>query len=465
MEFIINEKIKKDIFRSLTFFQIFAMFRRGLFYSYMTIYLRYYIGLSITETTLFSTIPMILNSFFQTFIWGPYSDKTKKRKNLIIIGELLAAFGTILVWYMHYIVNNLRNSGLIIIIGMSIVEIFWSMSNLGWAVYISDVYLYNERTLIQTKFISSGAIGRMIGVFAAGFLYDLFGLKYEGYGFREGLLFFLSSFFMVFSVIPLFKIPDSVNIYRKFGNFNLENKNNSKNNNSLDNKFVNYSNYLDESNINELKLDYSYKKEQLLINLFIVFIISLVFINFGRNSISSITNQYLKSPNGFNLSSQMLSYIINFYSLGLFMMSFFIKSLTNKFKDEILFIFGLFLAFLYLAIYVFSKKVIFIFLANLLNGISENIISSTSYTIVSKIIPYNRRGKLFGYYNSTFFLSWGVASTILIAPIADIIIKSGKSDIHGYKGAFMCSIFLLFIGIIIFIIFLNKIRKIRTYEN
>jgi hypothetical protein len=47
-----------------------AMFRRGPFYNYLSIYLRHFLGLSVAETTLFATLPMALNIFFQTFVWG-----------------------------------------------------------------------------------------------------------------------------------------------------------------------------------------------------------------------------------------------------------------------------------------------------------------------------------------------------------------------------------------------------------
>ncbi len=48
------------LFAGLASFQVFAMFRRGLFYSYLSIYLHYYLGLTVTETSLFSTVPMVL---------------------------------------------------------------------------------------------------------------------------------------------------------------------------------------------------------------------------------------------------------------------------------------------------------------------------------------------------------------------------------------------------------------------
>ncbi|MDJ0831727.1 MAG: hypothetical protein QNI92_17875, partial [Desulfobacterales bacterium] len=57
-------------FVGLASFEMLAMFRRGLFYAYLSIYLRHHLGLSVTETTLFATLPMIVNVMAQTFVWG-----------------------------------------------------------------------------------------------------------------------------------------------------------------------------------------------------------------------------------------------------------------------------------------------------------------------------------------------------------------------------------------------------------
>ena len=57
--FVITASAK--IFIGLSSFEMLAMFRRGLFYAYLTIYLRHYLGLSVTATTLFATLPMVIN--------------------------------------------------------------------------------------------------------------------------------------------------------------------------------------------------------------------------------------------------------------------------------------------------------------------------------------------------------------------------------------------------------------------
>lgn len=165
------------------------MFRRGLFYSFLSIYLRFFLGLSVTETTFFATFPMILNVLFQTFVWGAISDRFQKRRTLIILGELSAAISTFFVWYLHTLPEDSYASGYVIIVGLSVVEIFWSMSNIGWSALLSDIYPTHQRVGVQGRLSSIGAIGRIIGVWIGGLAYDGLSNFYEGWGFESGLLF------------------------------------------------------------------------------------------------------------------------------------------------------------------------------------------------------------------------------------------------------------------------------------
>ena len=98
-----------------------AMFRRGLFYTYLTIYLKHFLGLSVTTTALFATIPMVFNVVLQRYVWGILSDKYQKRRTLIIWGELLAGIGTAAVWYFHLIPEDKLISGYVIIAGLSVI--------------------------------------------------------------------------------------------------------------------------------------------------------------------------------------------------------------------------------------------------------------------------------------------------------------------------------------------------------
>ena len=112
------KKVFSRTFIGLSSFQILAMFRRGMFYTYLSIYLRDFLKLSVTETTLYATLPMIMSVIFQNLVWGPLSDKFQRRRFLIILGEILAGIGTISVWAIHFFVTDLFIAGYVIIIGL-----------------------------------------------------------------------------------------------------------------------------------------------------------------------------------------------------------------------------------------------------------------------------------------------------------------------------------------------------------
>jgi len=178
------------------------MFRRGLFYTFLSIYLKEFLSLSVWETTLYATLPMIMSVIFQNFVWGPMTDKIQRRRTFIILGELLAGIGTLTIWAIHFAVDNLYLAGYIIIIGLSCVEMFWSMSNIGWSALISDVYPSEKRGKVMGQLTSLGGLGRIFGIFIGGILYD------SGFGFRNGPLFFVASAVMFVSSIPMLYAPE-----------------------------------------------------------------------------------------------------------------------------------------------------------------------------------------------------------------------------------------------------------------
>ncbi|HMA69782.1 MAG TPA: MFS transporter [Candidatus Mcinerneyibacterium sp.] len=421
-------KIKKRFLLKIASFQVLAMFRRGLFYSFLSIYMRFILGLSVTETTFYATFPMILNIIFQNFIWGGLSDKYQKRKTLIVAGEILAAIGTVVVWYIHFIQEKPHMAGYMIIIGFSIIEIFWSMSNIGWTAIISDLFKAKDRASVRGKLASIGGIGRIIGVTVGGLLYDGFGNFYDGWGFHKGALFFIASAFMILSVIPVITLPEG----------------GVKKEELISNKLD------DNKKIKKVKSDK--------IKLFTLFILAMVFINFGRNSIATLKAQYLSLESGLNVSSRILSYIVNMRSLGIIIFGAIIGIMVKKYKEEFILLIGSIMAFLHLVgfalIYILEATFIF----NLLAGISEVIIIASSYSVASKLIPPKKRGKLFAIYNATFFLSWGVAGTLIAGPITDILNHYGFSELMSYKAGFLSGALLNLIGIIILTVFISKLK-------
>jgi MFS family permease len=416
-----NVTTPRRTFFGISSFQVMAMFRRGLFYSYLSIYLRFFLGLSVTETTFFATFPMILNIVFQTFVWGVISDKYQKRRTLIILGEVCAAVGTFFVWLIHTFPESNYMAGYVIIIGLSIVEIFWSMSNVAWTAIISDLYPARQRAGIQGKLSSIGAIGRIIGVWIGGLAYDGLARYYEGWGFENGLLFFIASGIMVISTIPIFFIPE--------GGIEVAQRIKKE---------------LKESPRHPGLL--SYPKP------FLIFLLAMLFINFGLNSVALIKTQYFVLDEGFDVSSNLLGYIVNMQSAAIFVMGLFIGMLSKRLNDAILLFFGTIIGIIHLVGFVLAQILSAIFIFNFLGGISRVIILAASYSYVSRLIPPEQRGKQFALFNATFFLSWGVAATLITGPVVDLLLKSGATQVFSYKMAFLSASVMTLVGAFVFLI-------------
>jgi MFS family permease len=388
-----------------------AMFRRGLFYSFLTIYLRHYLGLSVTETTLFATGPMVMNVLFQTFTWGPLSDKWQLRRAFIIAGELLAAAGTLVVWYAHTLTDSHTIAGYVIIVGLSIVEIFWSMSNVGWSALISDLYPAQSRNAVQGRLSSVGGLGRIIGVWIGGLLYDGYGQAYAGWGFHQGALFFVAAGVMLLSVFPLLLLPEG-----------------------------GIASATSPSDSTEPVTGSSSTR------IFIIFLIAMTFINFGRNSIAVIFPQYLILTDGFAVSSTTLSYIVNMQSAAIMFTGLLAGWISRHIGDGPALLSGTAVTIIALVVMALTSSLPIIYLCNFARGISEVLIYSSAYALASILIPPENRARLFGWFNATFFLSWGLAGTFIAGPAIDWLIISGARESFAYRVSFCLAALITVIG-------------------
>jgi len=404
----------RKIFYGLSSFEMMAMFRRGLFYSYLSIYLRHFLGLSVTETTLFATLPMIANVLCQTLIWGPVSDRFQVRRTLILLGELLAALGTALVWYAHRLPGSIRGAGYAVIFGLTFVEIFWSMSNVGWSALISDIYPQKERVAVQGRLASLGGLGRMVGIWIGGLLYDGLGLRYDGWGFHEGSLFFIASVVMLLSILPLRWVPE--------GGISRE---------SISSK--------------RTKAEFDHSE----FFVFFFFILAMACINFGRNSIMVIQTQYLVMDSTFGVSSRELSNIVNMQSVAIILTGFSTGWIGRRIRDRNALILGTILALASLMLLSATLNLTLIYVSNFLKGASDVIILSSSYALAAALISPKTRARFFGVFNATFFLSWGLAGTLIVGPAADLLMNRGITEALSYRISFALAAGITGIGLMI----------------
>jgi MFS family permease len=134
-------------------------------------------------------------------------------------------------------------------------------------------------------------------------------------------------------------------------------------------------------------------------------------------------------------------------------------SIVAKSDDNKVMMSGIILAILGISWLIVTPTFILTLLASFLIGASQVVIQSSSYSIVAKMAPKEYRGRLFAYYNASFFLSWGIAATLIAGPVADILIGQGLSNADAYRGSFIAAIILVAIGIVILMVSFRYTRN------
>lgn len=400
-------------FLGLSSFEMLAMFRRGLFYAYLSIYLRHFLGLSVTETTLFASLPMVVNVLAQSFVWGKISDRLQLRRTLIIVGELLAAAATVFIWYLHRRFMVPAAAGYTIIVGLTVIEIFWSMSNVSWSALVSDIYAENERSRIQGRLPSMGGLGRIAGIWIGGLLYDGMGMAYAGWGFFEGPLFFVAAGVMFISTLPLFFLPE--------GGIGL--------------------------NTASTDSDSPPVVAQTPLKIYIFFLVGMTFIHFGRNSIAIIFSQYLSLDSGLALDSRTLSYVINTQSAAIFVLGWGAGWICRRLGNETALLAATAVNIAALLILFYTAALPLIYFSSFLRGVADAVIMTAAYTIASILIPPRMRGRLFAWFNGTLFLSFGMAGTLIAGPVVDALIAAGYVHSRAYQVSFAVAAGLTMIGL------------------
>ncbi|UJG39598.1 MAG: MFS transporter [Candidatus Heimdallarchaeum aukensis] len=432
-------------FVSLSIFQIMAMFRRGIFYFFLSIYLKENLGVSNTEMTLYATLPMVANILTQSAVWGRISDKFQKRRLLIIFGELYAAVGYIVVYFIHKnmaINKSLHAAAYTIIIGFTIIEAGWSSSNLGWTALIADLTKETERGKIMGRLQFIGGIGNILGVTASGFLY------LGGEGFSNGNLFFISSGIMVFSIIALFLIPESYAELEDSGVVPINNAILNKNEEGMENKGKN------NTVENPQKIRWEWQ-------LFVWILVVLGIVNIGGNSINQMVSIYIRLPSTFAASDVIVAQLRNTSSIAIIIGGLLVGFLTKHFSDHTLLLVGFSFLFIGTLILPFAPSIVLIFVYMALLGLSRVWIQTISYSMITKIIPLEIRGKMMGYYNAAFYLSWGLGGTLITGPVADSIVDVNLVTLSIYVGFFIVSVCMWLATFFISYFKLNKTKGIQ----
>ncbi len=407
----------KSIFLNLSLFQFLSFVRRGVFYTFMINYL-FDLMQTVTLTTLLGTFNMMTSALGQNLLWGRICDRYSFRTRLIIAGESIAATTYLIVFLIHkHFLEAQANftAGLSIILGLSFLEFFWSMSDVGWAALLTDVTTSKTRGGIVGTLNFIASLGRMIGIIFAGYLYN------NGEGFRQGTIFYIVIAMLFASATVMWMTSKSTK------------KSDAKKEETV------ARNTLEKTLARDDEQVYKW------------FLISLIIIVIGAACISQVFLIFLKLQEGLNVSDPEQSFILTAWTLGGMLTSVLSGRLADKIgRVKVLFI-GLGLAILTPLLYGSAPNVLTMALIYGLNGVAFWTIQTVGFAFAGDIIPEDKRGRFFGRYNTVMALGWGPAGLLVGGPLADIQTQHfGLSSYTAYANTFYASSIIVALGTILF---------------
>jgi len=419
--------IGRGTFLGLGSFEFMTFMRRGVFYTFMIYYLYDLLG-KVTIIAMLGTFTMIASTLGQNFLWGRISDRYRLRTQLIVVGEITAGIAYILVFLLQKSLIDAGSgatAGITIITGLSILEFFWSMSDVGWAAFVTDITTPEIRGgFIGTlNFISSA--GRMTGVVTAGFLYQ------GGLGFRRGTIFYVVTAMLFAGAAIMWlasrSLKSTTQLSKKSGS--------ERGGNGL-------------VKTPEVEVDAKSENPQV----FSWFLVALTIIVLGATSINQVFLLFLKLPDGLNATDEQVSLIVTAWTLGGMTASVLSGRLADKIGRIKIILIGLVLAVATLLLYGMVPNVNLMALIYGINGVSFMTLQTAGFALAGDIIPPHRRGHSLSRYNAVMALSWGPAGLLIGGPLADIQTTVMDVSRHtAYINTFTTASIIITLGAIVFL--------------
>ena len=421
----LQQPTQKGIFLNLGLFRFLSFVRRGVFYTFMINYL-FDLMQTVTLTTLLGTFNMMTSALGQNLLWGRISDRYKLRTKLIIAGESIAATTYFVVFLIHKSFLDMQanfTAGLSLIVGLSFLEFFWSMSDVGWAALLTDVTTSRTRGGIVGALNFIASLGRMIGIIFAGFLYN------NGEGFRQGTIFYIVIAMLFASATIMWITSRST----KKSRIKPE-----------------------ETVRNAVEKTLASHNEKI----YKWFLVSLIVTVIGAACISQVFLIFLRLPEGLHVSDSEQSFILTAWTLGGMLTSLLSGWLADRIgRAKVLFI-GLSLAILTPSLYGLAANVLIMAVIYGLNGVAFWTMQTVGFAFAGDIIPEDKRGRLFSRYNTVMALGWGPAGLLIGGPLADVQTRSFGLPPHtAYINTFYASSILVAFGTILFAV---KVARLKT---
>jgi len=387
------------------------MNRRGVFYPFLAVYAYQQLNANLVQVGLLSALPMVASSITQPY-WGRLSDRIGKRKLFIIAGETIAGIAYLSmmplteVWYL--------------ILGLTLLEGFWSMSNVAWSALIIDVVKPSERGRVMGYLNTIGVGGMAFGVFAAGLMYDTTGFS---------LNFVISAAMMFVSAAVVLAWIDD----RKMAT---------------------------EPNLGTyVESEKSAGNVPMLRMLVLTNSLSM----FGVNGLRQLMMIFMGS--GLNFSGTLIGTVSAAGNLANLILGIPAGYIADKVDKKKLYVAALAVNTAAPAVLLYSEVPIHFILVSSLIGMSWPLSETTAFPLAGEFAPADDRGKFLGYFNAVRFLfGFGLPPLVLGGYLAEYFKNayesSGSPEVEALilssKATFLTAMAVTLIGLILWIVVLKR---------
>jgi MFS family permease len=390
------------------------MNRRAVFYPFLAVYAYQQLGASLVQVGLLSALPMFASSITQPY-WGRLSDRIGKRKLFIIVGETIAGIAYLLMMGFTEIWH--------LIVGLTVLEGFWSMSNVAWSTLIIDAAVPSERGRVMGYLNTIGVAGMALGVFVAGIMYDTTGFMMN---------FIISAVMMFVSVAVVWAwVMDHKTSVKSSMQIAAESKE-------------------EAGNLTMLKM----------------LVVTLSLSMFGINGLRQLMMIYMGSGLGF--SGTMIGTVSAAGNVANLLLGIPVGYLSDRVDKKKLYMVGLALNAATPAVLLLSETPPHFILVSALVGMSWPLSETTAFPLAGEFAPATDRGKFLGYFNAVrFLLGFGLPPFLLggylTELLKDMYLRTGMQNtealILSSKETFVVAMAITVFGLLLWIPALRKRRN------
>jgi MFS family permease len=356
---------------------------------------------------------MLGSTVGQLKIWGPRLNRHPERsKSYVVYGEVIAGCTYFITYSGHKLLVDLQmkiEAAFFMFIILSILELFWSMSDLGVRHLIARVTEKGGKRGRTIGLLDSfGLAGQVTGFLLGGALYM------DGIGFRDGLIFYVVIFF-IFSCAAIIQV-----ITEKYVN-------KGESSPSVDGRGV---------------------RTLLKNNLYSLFMFSLFLLVIGMNSSHQIFLYYVTDPSGLDFNEQTLSYLLIIFALSGGFMTLMGGRVSDRVgRIPVIVISGIGASTSYLLLFLVGKQ-FFIVIAIIyaMIGACVALTQTVAFAHVADIVPSDLQGSGFAFFNVVTAVGWGMAGFLVGGPVADILIAIGQPVTAAYLASFIVSSIIILFG-------------------